>query len=401
MKTNNNKRVFPDSIFVTVVFFAVLLPFFEPAYIEDCFPFLDTAVLLWKIVGICIISILVLRSYGFSLFVTSVAALHLLIVFVTILNSGNVLYAFKTFLYVVAICLAFDLCIKRDAVMFVSLIKWYFFIILIISISTSALHPEGLYYSTTGVYSQLSSNDNAVRYFLGHKNGIVTFLIPGILASVVSWLLSKQLKNMIFALVFIVLATINAFIVDSATSLIICIAIIMAMLLSKMRLIQNSSPLIWIAAALFLNLAIVFFHIQDFFIDLFGVMGRDATLSGRTIIWDWAIFWIEQNPIFGYGIENVIDSSSRFGFGVITSAHNILLTTLYHAGAIGLALLLVCIFLVCLKLKSSKSRIAAFLKIFISLLLIMGTVESLGIGLSVIIFPLLFAQSINYLAPSG
>jgi exopolysaccharide production protein ExoQ len=79
--------------------------------------------------------------------------------------------------------------------------------------------------------------------------------------------------------------------------------------------------------------------------DILRLMGRDATFSGRTKIWEAVIILIEQRPLLGYGIAGVgapiwsfVDMYSKFKTGP-DSTHNIYLDGLLRYGIIGTSIL--------------------------------------------------------------
>lgn len=93
------------------------------------------------------------------------------------------------------------------------------------------------------------------------------------------------------------------------------------------------------------NIALVYFRLQYYFEYLIVyVLQRNLTLTNRTIIWDRAIRFITERPIFGYGRENYGPRALKFGFRaespVGLHAHNRLLETLYGGGIIMLGIFL-------------------------------------------------------------
>lgn len=76
-------------------------------------------------------------------------------------------------------------------------------------------------------------------------------------------------------------------------------------------------------------------------------LGRDITLSGRTTIWAYVLYYISQNPWLGYGMggfwlgwEGLSWKLAKIRHTIAIHAHNGYLDTLLNIGAIGLALFL-------------------------------------------------------------
>jgi exopolysaccharide production protein ExoQ len=81
---------------------------------------------------------------------------------------------------------------------------------------------------------------------------------------------------------------------------------------------------------------------------LYQLMGKDATLSGRTDIWAFVWSMIQQRPILGWGYGSFFTStnplsveiSAKLGYGVAHS-HNALLQMLLDVGIVGAGLFIV------------------------------------------------------------
>ena len=75
-------------------------------------------------------------------------------------------------------------------------------------------------------------------------------------------------------------------------------------------------------------------------------LGRDATLTGRSDVWDLSIQVGMERPIFGtgfggfFGLDNIISSSFRVG----NTAHNGLLDVFIETGIVGILMLLIFLF---------------------------------------------------------
>lgn len=77
----------------------------------------------------------------------------------------------------------------------------------------------------------------------------------------------------------------------------------------------------------------------------FEIIGRDATLTGRTVLWDFALSKASEAPLFGHGFVSIASSSewlillqvfSNDSF-LIPHSHNLWLEIFYKFGFIGIA----------------------------------------------------------------
>jgi len=82
-------------------------------------------------------------------------------------------------------------------------------------------------------------------------------------------------------------------------------------------------------------------------------LGRDMTLTGRTLLWDWGIRAWSESPLFGWGFRGYFDSTSydqihrlfaSFSNYEVPHFHNSLIQTAVDFGIIGVIFLLSMIF---------------------------------------------------------
>jgi exopolysaccharide production protein ExoQ len=110
------------------------------------------------------------------------------------------------------------------------------------------------------------------------------------------------------------------------------------------RFAQNSRAVLLLMASLAALIAAG--TVAALWLDILKLLGRDATMTGRTILWPAVLEQCKQHPFLGYGM------SAFWGTGaatpiyaqtgwIPTSAHNGFLECLLDLGAIGLILLLI------------------------------------------------------------
>lgn len=104
-------------------------------------------------------------------------------------------------------------------------------------------------------------------------------------------------------------------------------------------------------------IAVLIFHIvvltivgSDLAYQIAGYFGKNGSFTGRDVIWQRAIEYISESPVFGYGMEDVLYKTMKL---VFPHCHNILLEILYDGGIIGFGLYV--FFIICFIPKNKKS----------------------------------------------
>jgi exopolysaccharide production protein ExoQ len=183
----------------------------------------------------------------------------------------------------------------------------------------------------------------------GHKNDLGVFMI--FLLTPAFHLRPTTLPMQVGRLLYILLGLLLIFESQSKTAWVICL-IYMAYVLAARYLGRfkrlDQVFLVLLAASAVLFVSFVVYQNVDL---LTGVLGKDATFSGRTRIWSAVLTSISKRPLLGYGYGgfwrglsgesgNVISS---VGFGV-PHAHSGYLNIWLQIGAIGLGMFLAALF---------------------------------------------------------
>ncbi len=113
------------------------------------------------------------------------------------------------------------------------------------------------------------------------------------------------------AAVFVPIAFVFQYLADSATALVFavlgCTVLIGVKLVwgnvSRVRHMRTLTMVFIFIVALTLSLIVLSLPDNSFVNDFLGLMGKDATLTGRTAFWDYAEMASDQHPWFGVGIE--------------------------------------------------------------------------------------------------
>jgi O-antigen ligase len=121
-----------------------------------------------------------------------------------------------------------------------------------------------------------------------------------------------------------------------AYTFIVCLVALIFFAKGKKRIVTGGIFIIGMSGA---------FIMQDSFISAFSRGESDATLSGRTIIWDRALKIAEQSPTLGFGYGSFTasrfdaDMTGFYGTYRAPHAHNTWIMSYFETGIIGVTIL--------------------------------------------------------------
>lgn len=227
------------------------------------------------------------------------------------------------------------------------------------------------------------------------KNTFGTISVLGFTLFMVSMKWNNKYKKIKLCFVFLY----GLFILNSVSKTALVIAALLIVLIiirNILRKMLKISPYLFLSSITFLILitGFVSFLMYNNFASILTSLGRDATLSGRTVIYDYAIQMIKERLFFGYGyggfwnndqfrytISNIINLT-------IYSSHSGILDLLLDFGVIGF-LLISFLFISTVRrtikvIKFTKNPLFNWFLIYIIFLLINNLtdsrfIESLGI----------------------
>ena len=391
-------RILHKNSSLFTLYLITFISFYEPEYISACFPVLSLILSAIKVVVFILLMLLSVvlaleGKRGGTALLWWIMLLHVYLVIMTIVHDGRIIDSLKVCASVGAIYLVIRLAAQTETMpMFIRVGRAFFFIVALINLASVIAFPGGLYYEfDAGLSEHLNAQSaaaNAARYFCGHKNSMLTALFPGVICSGVLALESKNRKDFYCALTYVIVLIVSTAFVDAVTSAAIGLLLLLAVI------VAHRSPNLRIhfttvgAALLLADIAIVHLRALDLFAKLLRSFNRNTTLSGRTYIWDSAIHAIQKNWLLGYGIQSPEVLKATFiGF---SHPHNLFISILYYGGIVGLLLFGMCLFSSFRNIKLA-GRCGAFIFYSTAALMLMGVVESLGVGLSQLVFPISIA----------
>src|SRR6266481_5261329 len=181
------------------------------------------------------------------------------------------------------------------------------------------------------------------RGIFSQKNVLGQVMVGGVLAA----LHCARIRGGFRYTCAIALCTIVAFMSKSSTSILTTFVLLWLDMLGRLYLKGKSSRTIASCLAI-VSVSIVIFFVMNADL-IFDVLGKDSSLTGRTIIWSYVIDKIGEKPILGWGFSafwlfaNPValqEGENWVTFVIISNAHNGMLEFLLEFGVVGTTLFL-------------------------------------------------------------
>lgn len=202
--------------------------------------------------------------------------------------------------------------------------------LLIFSLFLYTFYPSiGRFYEGYNVYPLVGVAAN--------RNSYYELMMPLIVSI---FLLNKHKKINIFNKVLILLVILTVIMTKSVTSIISLFVFFLIIILSNsktfnlIKIARFSIVLILLIDVMFIALNVDLGRISSSFAN------KSTTMSGRTIIWQKAMYYFKKNPLLGYGYDNniigrtdnyIFQGNNRFP----NDTHNSILFLLLSSGIIG------------------------------------------------------------------
>lgn len=307
----------------------IIIPFLKPIslqYISNL-QLIDKILDIWKIASIGIIFIVYFLNLKITKTLILIILFEMSIILSSIINNVNLVKPINNFLTIVAFSMLVELIIRSDFKKFIKIILNIQIPLFFINLVLIIIYPNGLDFAN--LYTKNHVNP---LLFLSVDNGFSKWIIPFI------GFVFMRYNNKFILISLWILSLISIIIIDSASCLLafviftILIAIYNKVKIKKVEIITLSSLYVVI------SILVLYFNTKLDFLNIISQMlGRSATLTGRTELWPLAINLIEQKPIFGYGYT----SGNIEIWGGFFSSHNALLEILIHGGIFSLFIFIV------------------------------------------------------------
>lgn len=262
------------------------------------------------------------------------------------------------------------------------LLTW-FFIIVVINLILVFLKVSSVY--------QLDDNryDNAIRGIFKHRNSLGLYMSIGI--SIALWfsLEYKDKRNRQIAGVVIAGGTFLIYSSKSMTSLILGVFITFLVFVTRYKKI-NIILCYSIIPIILISTYILIFT-PEWFKDILQIMGRNSTLTGRSVIWAGVVTAIFYKPILGFGFGafwtinpySVLFVLSKYKTELPVNSHNGYLDLTLEFGLLGAVLIAIWIVIMIkkiIKLSREKEvkdyKYISYVMAYFIFLLIFNLVES-------------------------
>lgn len=307
-------------LFIKYVLF--LLPFFKPSYISQ----LNTFNQIYNIcqIGVSFFIILdYIKSKKLSSNILLIIFMETIIFISSLLNSLSIIDIMKNIIQTVVLCIIIEDFANRNLKLLFRSLKFIFSILLIINFIFIILYPFGI---RVGLYNV---------WFFGAKNSQIMYILPTLFCCFIyNFVLNKINKRYFFEfLILLIISIYTLYVVNSATSIIVLLLFILLMIFSNNKLYSKVSMKFITIIYLILFFGIVVFQVQDCFSDLlYSLFNKDATFTGRTMIWKQTIKLIKMHPFLGYGLEPSQIRVLKISDVAAVNSHNMILEIIYNGG---------------------------------------------------------------------
>lgn len=270
----------------------------------------------------------------------------------TYINSGFRLdiltYTFKKFTLLCWI----EYIIKHKKYNLIKSFTNALWVLIIIDFISIVFFSGGMY--SLGIYG----------WFLGGKNNHFPYVFLASLLTLIEWFIAcrKEKQRLLIKMTVLELISIaTVILVKSSTSTIaICILLSFVFLhrvLKEFKIFNMYTymiihSIIWVGTVLYNT--VMSNTLSGF---LGTLLGKDATFTGRVIIWKALLTLIKEKPLMGYGLRSVSENIQMTGVSYYLNAHNQVLELLYTGGFILFATFIIILVLCFLKNNKKKKII--------------------------------------------
>lgn len=288
----------------------------------------------------------------------------------TFLNSGSLKAYVENDAIMFAACLFFELWLQKSPETLFKA-RSVFEILIVINYISLYVFPNGMY-----------SGENFSRnWVLGFNNLHVRIMLPGICLSMLCSY-SKYGRMTVRPLLLLLVSFLSVLKVNSSTSIVglaffsILLFVLLVFdrrrLLSMINLFSGTLVIFAVDIAIVImgRIGAVSFIIED-------LLGKDASFTGRTDLWEKATDYFLKKPVFGYGYMSGEKYQRLLGNSQAIHPHNFLLYLLLTGGIFLLAVFVLMISMSGKMLSASGSPASKIILCTILSFFVMGISESL------------------------
>ncbi|MBQ3014431.1 MAG: O-antigen ligase family protein [Clostridia bacterium] len=241
-----------------------------------------------------------------------------------------------------------------------------YWLFLILNIGSIFMFPEGI--------TQTGTSESAV-WFLGQSTRFAYFYIPALLFCYLGDIYAfKKIRTNTIVLYFLSLLSVALTRAMGAT--LALAALLLFFVLGKTKLCNGY---LFFGSQIAVYVGLTYFSIQEYFENfLVTVLGKDITMSSRTLIWRQVIPLVEENLFWGVGVMDNETMKRLFGF---VHTHNHLLQVTFQVGYVGLFVFCFALLGVLAVLQKKKdfyiSKVLMFFIFMMGIMLLVDTVDGI------------------------
>jgi exopolysaccharide production protein ExoQ len=203
-------------------------------------------------------------------------------------------------------------------------------LIAVCAVLSLVFQRHGQFEDFTGIYSQ--------------KNVLGQVMAAGVFAALHAW----RTRRSLMYLMIVALCITVAFLSKSTTSLLMIATFVAIDILGRLYLRGGAQRALGVVGAVVGAVVVIFFLFNE--ATFLEMLGKDATLTGRTEIWPYVIGEIYQRPLFGWGYfgfwtpanpaalsisQAIAREQGTWYVALLPNAHNTFLEVLLEIGIVG------------------------------------------------------------------
>lgn len=341
---------------INILFIIAVLPFLIPRGVLELQSLSFRQVLYYMRIVFIIVGIVYCIIYRIkvSLITYIFTIFYVIELILCIIRGCSTVQAIDDLIYVLGIAILMEIALKNDLGMFIKSIAIILSSIIILNLLTLYIYPNGMYVDSRGW---------TANWLLGYYNSHIFVYLPWLLC-ILLWIYSKQNKFSILSLGSIGIALFGVYWAGSKTSMVsLVVILIISILFIKIIKVRLPNIFYFYIFVVVISYMIIFLNIQAQYSDIIQkYLNRDATFTGRTIIWNIALNYFRRHPIWGNGYVYY-----NLMTWISTQSHNAFLNIMVQQGIFGL--IYFTIIIICISKRLNKFRNHPYAKI-ITLILI-------------------------------
>lgn len=320
----NNRPVLRISKAYFLYLFLILWQF-ELGYF-DTISIISTLFDYGKIVSLGVILLIVLQTGTFrpTRMFAFIVMYAVFLIMSTLANGGAVLSAVSVVASMLAMYLIITEMFRSNTRMAVMILMFLFEILIYANLVVMLLYPRGIY-RVGNIYQ------TRFYWLFGHQNENIVYVLFALIIATAYRCLFAGEKRMVRPFLLEAASVVTVILTRAATGYVGLFIYTVMVLVNRKKIRITVFHGLTISIILFL-LLVVLRRLDAFDFVITRVLYRNLTFSGRTEIWDSALYYIGQKPAFGYGLEPGSVTSYKLG-GVVTP-HNKILYVLYQGGVV-------------------------------------------------------------------